>query len=211
MEIKELAKDDENYAAVAYDIKLNDKKRRLAIGKPNYTFSKKNIIYFPIYLIENDMFDTRIAVYEIKLNELRGILDKDNDVDIVKLYSLRKPLYFFDVPKLLKKHDNLITTKDELFDDEVDKLLAQAELESDIKPIKLSSTQKPVELVAVGETAVGETAVDKTAVDKTAVDKTAVGKTAVDEISVDRDAIKYIPHPSYSWIQKYLKILIIRL
>ena len=34
IEIPELADDDNNYEAVAYDIILKDKKRRLALGKP---------------------------------------------------------------------------------------------------------------------------------------------------------------------------------
>ena len=108
MEIKDLADEDKNYAAVAYDIILEGKERTLALGKPKYTFSDKNIIYFPIYLIDNNKVDARIGIYEIFVNDFPNILDSDGDVDVAKL---NKPLYFSYVPELLKQYDILAASK----------------------------------------------------------------------------------------------------
>lgn len=51
IETNELANDDKNYATLGYEILLKGKDRLLALGQAKYTFSTKNIVYFPIYLI----------------------------------------------------------------------------------------------------------------------------------------------------------------
>ena len=53
----------------------------IALGKEKYTYSKYDIIYFPIYLIINDRPKSRIGVFEIESNEYINVLDEDNDVN----------------------------------------------------------------------------------------------------------------------------------
>jgi hypothetical protein len=56
----------------------------IALGKEKYTYSKYEIIYFPIYLIINDRPKSRIGVFEIESNEYINVLDEDNDVNLEK-------------------------------------------------------------------------------------------------------------------------------
>ena len=56
----------------------------IALGKEKYTYSKYDIIYFPIYLIINDRPKSRIGVFEIESNEYINVLDEDNDVNLEK-------------------------------------------------------------------------------------------------------------------------------
>jgi hypothetical protein len=56
----------------------------IALGKEKYTYSKYDIIYFPIYLIINDKPKCKIGVFEIESNQYINILDEDNDVNLEK-------------------------------------------------------------------------------------------------------------------------------
>ncbi len=50
IETDKLAKDDENYPTIGYEIVIDGINRTLALGQAKYSFIDKNIIYFPIYL-----------------------------------------------------------------------------------------------------------------------------------------------------------------
>jgi predicted NAD-dependent protein-ADP-ribosyltransferase YbiA (DUF1768 family) len=56
----------------------------IALGKEKYTYSKHDIIYFPIYLVVNDKPKCKIGVFEIDSNQFIGVLDEDNDVILEK-------------------------------------------------------------------------------------------------------------------------------
>jgi hypothetical protein len=103
-EIKTMAESDKDFDAVIYDVIIDGKSRTFAIGQAQYSESKKNIIYFPIYLIINGLVKDRIGVYEIFENEIMelNIYDEDDDIIIEKL---RKPLYFSNLSTLLKELD----------------------------------------------------------------------------------------------------------
>jgi hypothetical protein len=111
-EIKTIAKDDINFDAVIYDTIIDGKERTLAIGQAQYTFSKKNIIYFPIYLIIDESVADRVGVYELFEDELieKDIYDDDGDI---KIKALRKPLYFSYISELLKTKDRKALEKKE--------------------------------------------------------------------------------------------------
>ena len=93
IETDKLAKDDENFPTVGYEIEFDGQPVTLALGQAKYTFSNKNIIYFPIYLILDDVVKSRVGVYEIYDSQLsqQNIFDEDDDIDPNKL---GKPLYF---------------------------------------------------------------------------------------------------------------------
>jgi len=59
-EIKILDKDDIDYDATLYQsniLGVNDVK--IALGQPKYSFIESDIIYFPIYLVINDLFNSQ--------------------------------------------------------------------------------------------------------------------------------------------------------
>ena len=135
IETDTLAKDDENYPTIGYEIVIDGKNRTLALGQAKYSFSDKNIIYFPIYLIVNGEVYSRVGVYEIYQDQLRlnSIFDEDGDVDPAKLGA---PLYFSYFDRLLKKLYSNESQHSEILDDEIDKIL------SSDKPILDSSLEK---------------------------------------------------------------------
>ena len=61
------------------------------MGQPNYLYIDQNIIYYPIYLVENDEIKTQIGIYEIIATNQENILDADGDIDLNKF---DKPLLY---------------------------------------------------------------------------------------------------------------------
>ena len=94
-ESKELDPEDMEFDAQPWEVTMLDEDITIALGNPKYKFIKKNVIYYPIYLIKNDRVDTQIGVYEIISNQLASLLDEDGDLDIDSL----EPLLFSFVNK----------------------------------------------------------------------------------------------------------------
>ena len=116
-EIKILDKDDIDYDATLYQsniLGVNDVK--IALGQPKYSFIESDIIYFPIYLVINDLFNSQIGVYEIFSTQLPNITDEDDDVDLDKLSN---PLiYSFVTKKILLDSIASDKSSDETIDDD---------------------------------------------------------------------------------------------
>lgn len=89
---------DLNYSANLYETSIYDKTIVFALGKPKYTYIDQNIVYYSIYLVEDDKITKQIGLYEIPASEEVTIVDEDGDIDLNK----------FDKPLLYKfTHDAL--------------------------------------------------------------------------------------------------------
>ncbi len=65
IEIEEI---DKNTDADIYETEVNDKPIQFTVGKIIKKYIDKNVIYYPIYLIENDKVVSQIGLYEKKYN-----------------------------------------------------------------------------------------------------------------------------------------------
>ena len=103
-ELKLLDNEDADYDASLYEIELLKVDVIIALGQAKYQFIDNNIIYYPIYLVKNDSFDTQIGVFEILADNLPNLIDEDGDIDLDKL---DKPLlYKYTTVELLKLSEN---------------------------------------------------------------------------------------------------------
>jgi predicted NAD-dependent protein-ADP-ribosyltransferase YbiA (DUF1768 family) len=83
---------DIDFDANLYETELYDKSNVVfALGPPKYTFIDNNIVYYSIYLVENDAIKMNIGVYEILAEQQESIVDADGDIDLNKF---DKPLLF---------------------------------------------------------------------------------------------------------------------
>ena len=98
-EYKQLERDDADYDACMYEIELLGKEVRIAIGRAKT--EKKDIIYYPMYLINtDDRVVKQIGIFEIKADQSSDVLDDDDDLDIAKLpYPL---IYSFVTANILE-------------------------------------------------------------------------------------------------------------
>jgi hypothetical protein len=79
-ESKEIEDEDLEYSSPLYDYKLFDNDIVIALGKQRHTFSRHDLVYFPIYLVIDEMPRAKIGVFEVESNKLIDILDDDGDV-----------------------------------------------------------------------------------------------------------------------------------
>ena len=70
----------------------------IALGNIKYTFSDKNILFIPVYLIDDDEITIKIGMYEFNSSQYTNLLDEDGDFDISKLPNT-EPLYFSFITK----------------------------------------------------------------------------------------------------------------
>ena len=82
---------DLNYSANLYETSIYDKTIVFALGKPKYTYIDQNIVYYSIYLVEDDKITKQIGLYEIPASEEATIVDEDGDIDLNKF---DKPLLY---------------------------------------------------------------------------------------------------------------------
>lgn len=73
--------DDKGSEMSSYYYNLNDKEVEILLGNKRTQYSdSKNIVYMPIYLINDDKVDKKIGIFEIKANELIQSIDNDGDI-----------------------------------------------------------------------------------------------------------------------------------
>ena len=82
-ETRTLDKVDEEFNAPLYSITLYKKSIIIAVGQINTNFQEQyNIVYFPIYLIDNKNVILQIGVFESFSNTLPNMLDDQGDLDL---------------------------------------------------------------------------------------------------------------------------------
>ncbi len=119
IENKGLDPEDLEFDAQPWEVTMLGEDITIALGNPKYKFVKKNIIYYPIYLIKNNKVDTQIGIYEIISDQLASLLDEDGDLDIDSL----EPLLFSFVNKGLlytETGDDIAPDEDDDDDDDED-------------------------------------------------------------------------------------------
>jgi len=124
----EIDDEDLEYSSPLYDYNLFDNNVILAIGKQRPTFSRYDIVFFPIYLIIDEIPRAKIGVFEVESDKLISILDEDGDVRLSK----KNILFYVDkkfVSELLKKYQTTNET-DEVA--ELEKKVSEKELD-DVK------------------------------------------------------------------------------
>ncbi len=81
-ESKKINEEDRGYKTRVYEIDLLGKIAYIALGKIKYTFTGKDILYYLVYLIQNDIVRSQIGVVEIASKQMSSLLDKDGFFDL---------------------------------------------------------------------------------------------------------------------------------
>jgi hypothetical protein len=108
-ESRELDEVDVDYSAPVYEYNLYGMKIDIVLGKQNHSFSRYDIVYFPIYLVSNEEIVSKIGYFEIESDKLLSVVDDDGDVQINK----KGLLFFINKDELQKKANSEETTQEE--------------------------------------------------------------------------------------------------
>lgn len=210
-ENKELDEEDNGSNSTIYDYKLFGTPIEIALGTIKYTYSRYDIIYYPIYLIIDDEPISKIGVFETDSNNAINIIDADGDIDLKKgnviifvskdyLYKLLKVA---ETKQVIKKTDDypsvdnqnqkgvsnkVIDLVDEQVDDEIDVMRLNIPINKlSAASVSSDSTLKPGIFI--------ETSV-----------KTAISMLP-EESQQDSDQLKleYKESSRNTWIEKFMK------
>jgi predicted NAD-dependent protein-ADP-ribosyltransferase YbiA (DUF1768 family) len=102
-EIKNVDFEDLNVLSDTYQLVIKGVEVIVALGHVKNTYESESVLYFPIYLVNKQNNVEQIGVYEINVNELDDLTDKDGNLDIENLDQF--PLIYKFVTKnmLLKE------------------------------------------------------------------------------------------------------------
>ena len=76
----------------------------ITLGKINKEYAADGLYFYPIYLVHNNKFVSKIGILEIDINSEKKIYDDDGDIDLEKC---REPLFFSFINKeYLKTYNN---------------------------------------------------------------------------------------------------------
>lgn len=86
IEKKTIDPEDKGHSSSMYIIEIFDLEIVVVLGKPKYTYSNKNIVYYPIYVVSKDnKIKSQIGVFESVLANTIRLVDDEGDIDIDKL------------------------------------------------------------------------------------------------------------------------------
>jgi len=100
-ESKTIDEEDIGYSSQVYELDVETGTTiTVVIGKPKYTYTDKNIIFFPIYAVHRSKIRSQIGVFEVKSTQLLNVY-KNGELDLKRL---SQPLYYsFSKPDYLAK------------------------------------------------------------------------------------------------------------
>jgi predicted NAD-dependent protein-ADP-ribosyltransferase YbiA (DUF1768 family) len=101
---------DKELKVELYSIVIKDINVVIAIGSSINTYTKKNIIYYPIYMIKNNNKAVQIGLYEIQSSNLLTITDENGELDLDKLDN---PLIYVFATKKFILDNRLVLSSDE--------------------------------------------------------------------------------------------------
>lgn len=83
-----LDEEDVGYASASYELLIHGEPLIIALGKEKYTYSRYDVVYYPIYLIVNEEPVAKIGVFEVDSHQVINILDEEGDLDLSKGHIL---------------------------------------------------------------------------------------------------------------------------
>jgi hypothetical protein len=104
IEVNTIDTEDAGHISSIYEIELFDILVAIVLGKPKYTYSQHDVVYYPVYVISNNKIKSQIGVYELESNKVLSTLDSDGDLEIYKLEEML--LYEFVNKNYIKKSNS---------------------------------------------------------------------------------------------------------
>ncbi len=189
-ELRTLNQDDIKYETTIYETDILGKTVAICLGRANYLFQYKNIVYFPIYLMRGDVIRSQIGVYEIYLDNLIEY-SHNGSVDHEQVIAKNSPLLYSFV-----NEDYIIASNSSA-------VIMTQELASSPTPIIPSSTETEVDAPKATDLLFKPKAAPDT-YDIFEFDKSAhIPEMLKEEMKPDKTP--FHDTPSASWIQKFME------
>ena len=83
-ESKKINEEDRGHSTSVYEAEILEKRVAVCIGKIKYTYTGKDVVYYLLYLIKDEVVKSQIGVLELKTRDLSNYMDNDDSIDIEK-------------------------------------------------------------------------------------------------------------------------------
>jgi predicted NAD-dependent protein-ADP-ribosyltransferase YbiA (DUF1768 family) len=206
IEKKTLDEEDLGHTSTLYVIDIYDIPTVIVLGKQKYTYSNKEIIFYPIYIVSDDKIKSQIGVFEAKLSKTLNLVDEDGDIDIEKMGE--PLLYSFVTKKYIEKSNS---NPNKYLEEEEKREYVEMEKEFDILSDSSDSDEVDVMKLKVTKKKVSE---QKEAVDKVVehgifiIDKNFKQPPLLKEESesdADKLKLEYKESSANEWIEKFMR------
>jgi len=173
-----------------YEMPLHGQNVNFVMGHADYRYTDKNVIFYPIYLVNDDKIKAQIGVYEISANSALSVLDKDGDIDL-DMFS--DPLLFsFVTEKFIQK----ATAKSAVHEPAADSESDEPESDDEYLSAKMVAADQSIEPVNIDHIEP-----DETEQALTLKPRAKDGKKSVIELSA-KDVFERNPHAKMPAILK---------
>lgn len=203
-EIKKIDDEDVGIESTLYEYEITPNFAIvIALGKEKYTYSKHEIVYFPIYLVVDDKPKCRIGVFEIESNQFINILDEDNDVMLDKGNIL---LFEFVNEEYVKQFLNKAVKKIEPIEDV--NAVVDADAVEEVEEIEINDEMDVMRLRLPKQNLSKEELKQPITKSVFTIDKTQKTPTnLVEENEETSETIKkqYNESAKNNWMEKYMK------
>lgn len=81
-ELRTIDDEDKDHASYIYETKIDNKEVAIAFGKVKYTYTEKDLLYYPVYLMAQNAVKSQIGVLELASNKLSKYTDEDDAIDV---------------------------------------------------------------------------------------------------------------------------------
>jgi predicted NAD-dependent protein-ADP-ribosyltransferase YbiA (DUF1768 family) len=208
-ESKNVDNDDLYHASSRYNYTLYKKKIEIVLGKVRYTYSKYDVLYYPIYLVFGDEIDSKIGIFEIASNKAIEAIDEDGDVDLKKGHIIPFVSEVY-LKKIIAENDAEMDFQEKQISNDVETIeKGPVENESlENETVNINKEQKD-DVFSLDIPENNNKKADETL--KTGLfieDKSVIQPpTLIQETKIDSDKYKseYSENPSNTWIEKFTK------
>ena len=210
-EIKTLNEDDRNIEVSLYEIDLLNVTLNIALGNIKYLFEKENVVYYPVYVINDDNVSNQIGVYELMQDKLQLNLDDDGDLDIASiegplLYSFVNQSYLkrFEIESEESKSD--IQEDNEIENDPEDTKVMEHDEKDDVE--KDDDEKDDIEKDDIEKDDVEKDDVEKDDIEKDNIEKEISNPQIITEqnsATAKKESNDYVETENDNWMQKHMK------
>ena len=194
-ELKRANPEDAEMEADQYVIYVKGVEIVVAIGNSRDDFKKKDIVYFPIYLVKSNGKVVQIGLYEVPQSKLASYLDTDGDLDLEKLDPL---IYAFATKAFLEKRRLPPPDEDEGNDESEEKSEPIEEDSDDEEKVQLTNKNHSPKADAIPQSRADIFVLTKGVDIPPLIDEET--KTNAKDIRE-----KFKPQKDYMWVQKFMK------
>ena len=194
-ESKKIDAEDMDHETSVYEVEILGKRVVIGIGKIKYTFTGKGIVFYPVYLITNDVVKSQIGVFEMSSSDLPNYLDEETiDIELFVKDGNGLLLYSFLDKDLLEKSKSdpkfyTISLPEEKSKEEEE----EEEESSDVMDLQQKYNSKPKEKESEESKDIFEE-----------IGNADIPELLKEETKSEADALKNLSANS-NWVQKFMK------